>query len=184
MDKDFYGGYISDPRNAHEKANSYTIIEGPKKDSRFEYGPHCSRRVRVEDGGSSLAASEILEMKEEPSPATQTHIQRLVKANSSPSVAIEEPLLRTMGGGGKGRWSATRVARVVLFGINSGIGYLLMLAVMSFNAGVFLALVLGLAIGTLMYVQPGRDDRTLPDSESRLCNAILRAAIAPHRYVS
>ncbi|CAK7352750.1 unnamed protein product [Dovyalis caffra] len=73
------------------------------------------------------------------------------KANSSPSAAIEEPLLQTMGGGGKGRWSAARVGGAVLFGINSGIGYLLMLAVMSFNAGVFLAVVLGLAIGYLLF---------------------------------
>ncbi|CAK7341731.1 unnamed protein product [Dovyalis caffra] len=88
---------------------------------------------------------------------TQTHIRRLAKMNSSPSTAIEEPPLRTMGGGGKRRWSAARVGGVCAFGINSGIGYLLMLVVMSFNAGVFLAVVLGLAIGYLLFRSEDED---------------------------
>uniref|UniRef100_A0A6N2LG69 Copper transport protein n=1 Tax=Salix viminalis TaxID=40686 RepID=A0A6N2LG69_SALVM len=75
-----------------------------------------------------------------------------VKGKPSPSATTDEPLLqKTGGGGGKVRWSAARVGETVLFGINSGIGYLLMLVVMSFNGGVFLAVVLGLAIGYLLF---------------------------------
>ncbi|XP_048133090.1 copper transporter 5.1-like [Rhodamnia argentea] len=101
------------------------------------------RRVRLKLASSAEAAAKP------PSDADAA-------ASEAP---LETPFLRskvTASAGGK-RWTAARVGGGVLFGVNAAIGYLLMLAVMSFNGGVFLSVVCGLGVGYLVF-RSGSDD--------------------------
>ncbi|KAL3633564.1 hypothetical protein CASFOL_022326 [Castilleja foliolosa] len=84
------------------------------------------------------------------------------KNKPAPPPSAASPLLFSKIGGG-GRWAPSRYAGAILFGINSAIGYLLMLAIMSFNGGVFVAVVAGLGFGYLVF-RGGDEDFVVVDN--------------------
>ena len=80
-----------------------------------------------------------------------------------PAPAIRAPLLEWNLSGDKAKLGV-KVLGAVLFGVNSGIGYLLMLAIMSFNGGVFVAIVLGLTLGYFLFRSEVEDADVVVDS--------------------
>lgn len=88
---------------------------------------------------------------------------KLFAAGRSVPQEIQAPLLRRKLVGDRAK-AGVRVAGAVLFGVSSAIGYLLMLAVMSFNGGVFVAIVVGLAIGYLFFRSDGEDSFVVDSS--------------------
>lgn len=95
---------------------------------------------------------------------------KLISSTSSPRLyPISVPLLQAKtpaAAAGGGKWSLLRFAGAALFCVNSAIGYMLMLAVMSFNGGVFVAVVVGLGFGYLLFRSGGDDEVVDPVVEN------------------
>ncbi|KAI3680881.1 hypothetical protein L6452_35659 [Arctium lappa] len=58
------------------------------------------------------------------------------------------------------RWNLRRFSGSGLFGINSTLGYFLMLAIMSFNVNMFVSIVAGLVVGYLLF-RSGDDEQVV-----------------------
>ncbi|CAK8578927.1 unnamed protein product [Lathyrus sativus] len=86
-----------------------------------------------------------------------------VTSEKSFPAQIEAPLLRRTFAG-SGAKLGVRVAGAVLFGLSSAIGYFLMLSVMSYNDGVLIAIVVGLAVGYLLFRSDDEDSVVVDSS--------------------
>ncbi|KAL8107382.1 copper transporter 5.1-like [Apium graveolens] len=83
-------------------------------------------------------------------------------ASSPPQSSLEAPLIHSkLVGAGK---SSSKIIGSIVFGINSAIGYMLMLAIMSFNGGVFVAVVVGIASGYFVFRSGDEDDQVVVDN--------------------
>ncbi|KAL2318011.1 hypothetical protein Fmac_031887 [Flemingia macrophylla] len=88
---------------------------------------------------------------------------KLFAAERRPPPEIRAPLMRWRVAGYEAKLGV-KFAEAVLFGVNSAIGYLLMLAIMSFNGGVFVAIVVGLTFGYFLFRREGEDSALIVDN--------------------